>query len=157
MISNPAVDSHSDRGHTRLTKENSGQIGPDRAAELEFGKDFEDGLMEPLQVTGKRQTTALQRYGQIGRELTGKMQHTPSAPVDPLSADPQGSQAIIIGSNMSPASCSTHADRWRVLTKQQSGTAAIAHLVDDPPLQRQDLLKVNQPEQEDLQRGCIGG
>jgi len=73
------------------------------------------------------------------------MQHAPSTPVDPLRADPQSAEAIIVGNNVSPASCSTHADRWRVLTKQQSGTASIAHLVDDPPLQRQDLLKVDQP------------
>ena len=134
MISNPAVDGHSDRGHTRLTKENSGQVGSHGATEIELVKDSEDGLMEPFQVARKRQTMALQWYGRIGRELSGKMQHAPSTPVDPLSADSQSAEAIIVGNNVSPAACSPHADRWRVLTKQQDGTASIAQLVDDPPL-----------------------
>ncbi len=72
MISNPAVDGHSDRGHTRLTKEHSGRsVLPSRTGQ--FVEDSDDCMMEPFQVTRKRQTRVLQRHDRIGRKLTREM------------------------------------------------------------------------------------
>jgi len=143
MISNPPVDGHSDRGDTRMTKEDTGQVGSNGAAQLKIVKDTEDGLMEPFQIARERQPKALKRHGQIGRKLTGKMKYAPSSPVDPLSADPQSTEAIIVGDDVSPAARSPHTDGWRVLAEQQGGTASIPQFVDDPALEHLDFLKVN--------------
>lgn len=85
------------------------------------------------------------------------MEHAPSAPVDPAGADAQRTQAVVIRGNMSPAAGSADADRGRVLAEQQRGAGTVPGFVDNPPLQRQDFLKVDYSEEEDLQGEGTGG
>jgi hypothetical protein len=153
MIGDPAVDGHSDRGDSRLPKEDPGLIWAHRSVQLKFVKNTEDRPLEPCQIACECQAAGTQGQGQVRCNLPRKMEHAPASSVDPVHPNSHSTEELIIGNDMGPASRSPHTDRWRVLAEKQASPLPPSEFVDDATLERLDFQEVDVPQKVDFQRG----
>ena len=115
------------------------------------------GVVQPLEITAEIVPERLQRQGEVGGELPGKVQDAAPAAVDPVDRDPESLQLLVVGDDMDAAPGPSHADRGRVLAEDQGPAPPLAEVIDQPALEPLHLLEVHQAEHVDFQRRTGGG
>ena len=139
VVGDPAVDGDADRGDPGRPREDAGQIGAGRPGQVELLENLRIAPCAADRDSLAASARSVERQGDIGRELSGKVEHAATAAIDPVNRDSQDSSASSSGTM-----CARLPDRPTLIVggcSQRINTAAVlfTQFVDDPPLKLLDL------------------
>ena len=103
------------------------------------------------------QTASVERQSEIGRELTGQMQHTSSAPIYPVHLDSTALECFIIRPDVRTAARPAHTDRRWMLAQDQNRPPLFPEFEHNAALKLLDLREVDQPQHVNFQRRQLRG